>query len=91
MLDTFLTEGVALTDTVNLPPAYRAGLTALLAITIAPEYAREAPPTVMNMAMKYNNLIANANFKMSRLDFDTQAQGTRNLTGSYIIASDSGR
>lgn len=91
LLDTFLTEGVALTDTVNLPPAYRAGLTALLAITIAPEYAREAPPTVMNMALKYNNLIANANFKMSRLDFDTQAQGTRNLVGSYIIASDSGR
>ena len=91
LLDTFLTGNVALTDTVNLPPAYRGGLTALLAITIAPEFAREAPPTVMGMAQKYSNLIANANFKMSRLDFDSQAQGVRNLTGSYLIASDTGR
>jgi len=91
LLDTFLTNPVALTDTVDLPPAYRGGLTALLAITIAPEFGREAPPTVMAQSLKYSNLIANANFKMSRLDFDTMAQGTKNIFGAYLIASDTGR
>ena len=82
-----LTTGVALSDTENLPPAYRQAIRFNLACLLAAEYGREAPPTVQQQAYKSKSIIAQNNQSIDHLDFDPLIQGgDQNLW--YIVADD---
>jgi hypothetical protein len=84
-----LNASVLASDTENLPPAYRQAIRFNLACLLAPEYGREAPPSVQAQAYKSKNLIAQNNQNIDRLEFDSGIQGTSG--GSYWIGDDQTR
>lgn len=60
-------------DTVeNLPPAYRQALRYNLAVLLAPEYGKEAPPTIQVTAVASKSMIINANAMIPKMDFTSE-------------------
>ena len=86
---TPLTSTVTLDDIEAHPPAYRQAIRYNLAVLLAAEFGREAPPAVVAQAYKSKNLIAQNNQNIDRLDFDSAIQGTRQ--GRYWIGDDQTR
>lgn len=72
------------TQEIALPPGYDEALATNLAVMIAPEYEREAPPTVKKAAVMSKKLIKRTNLEVPRLAFDSAVLPT---TGAFNIYS----
>jgi len=80
-----LTEYSSISDTLTVPPGWERGLRYNLAMEIAPEYGKQAPATVMKIAIESKNAIRNQNNRSDneKLRVD-EALGT---VGSFDIYS----
>lgn len=85
-----LATTLTLDDEENLPPAYRQAIRFNLAMLLANEYGREAPPTVQSQAYKSKNIISQNNQQIDRLDYDSALTGWRG-NGIYWIGDDQTR
>lgn len=85
LLNHTLTTGLTLDDEETLPPAYRQALRFGLAELLAPEYGREAPPTVIAKADSSKRLLMQTNTDIDRLSYDISG-----VTGGryWIVADD---
>jgi hypothetical protein len=84
-----LNSSFLLTDTVNLPPAYRGAIRFNLARLIAAENGIEPSATVVQQSVQYMRLLEENNGQIiQRMTFDSAAYGATGA-GRWMIQSDS--
>jgi hypothetical protein len=78
---------LALSDTISLPPGYRRFLRDALAVELAPEYAVQPAPALMQSAIESKADVKRANIRLLDLNIDAMWKPRH---GQYNIFSDTG-
>lgn len=79
----------SLDDTMQFPPGYERAFLLACAISVAPQYNKEASPTLVAQLAAIERDIEWTNLRVDRLTYPGDAQGAQARGGAYDIYSDS--